>query len=60
MLAPYRYPKHQQTMEESCRRFNEARIRWRDGRLLRARMAREPPFQSCNCQGVVQTRCWVL
>jgi len=55
VLDPYRYPEHQQAMEESCRRFNEAQVRWRDGRLLRIRVAREPPFQLCNCQGAVQT-----
>ena len=49
VLDPYRYPEHQQAMEESCRRFNEARVRWRDGRLLRIRVARESQFQLCNC-----------
>jgi hypothetical protein len=55
VLDPYRYQEHQQAMEESCRRFNEAQVRWRDGRLLRIRVARDPPFQLCNCQGAVQT-----
>ncbi len=55
VLDPYRYPEHQRAMEESCRRFNEAQVRWRDRRLLRIRVAREPPFQLCNCQGAVQT-----
>jgi hypothetical protein len=41
LLAPYRYPEHQHAMEESCRRFNAANLRWRDGRLLRIRVA--PP-----------------
>ena len=49
VLDPYRYSEHQQAMEESCRRFNEAQVRWRDGRLLRIRVARDPPFQLCNC-----------
>ena len=49
VLDPYRYPDQQQAMEESCRRFNEAQVRWRDGRLLRIRVARDPPFQLCNC-----------
>jgi hypothetical protein len=35
VLEPYRYPEHQQAMEETCRRFNAANLRWRDGRLLR-------------------------
>jgi len=33
-LEPYRYPDQQRAMEASCRRFNEAGLRWRDGRLL--------------------------
>ena len=55
VLDPYRYPDQQQAMEETCRRFNEAQVRWRDGRLLRIRVARDPPFQLCNCQGAGQT-----
>ncbi len=55
VLDPYRYPDQQQAMEESCRRFNEAQVRWRDGRLLRIRVARKPTVQLCNCQGAVQT-----
>lgn len=39
VLAPYRYPEHQQAMQETCQRFNAANIRWRDGRLLRIRVA---------------------
>jgi hypothetical protein len=31
----YRYAEQQRAMEESCRRFNGANLRWRDGRLLR-------------------------
>jgi hypothetical protein len=34
-LDSYRYPEHQQAMEISCHRFNQANLRWRDGRLLR-------------------------
>lgn len=41
-LDPYRYPEHQQAMEQSCRRFNEAQLRWRDGRLIRISVARPP------------------
>jgi hypothetical protein len=55
MLDPYRYPEHQRAMEESCRRFNEAQVRWRDGRLLRIHLAQDPLFQLCNYQGAVQT-----
>jgi hypothetical protein len=39
VLDPYRYPEHQQAMVETCRRFNAANIHWRDGRLLRIRVA---------------------
>jgi hypothetical protein len=39
VLEPYRYPEHQQAMEETCRRFNAANLHWRDGRLLRIRVA---------------------
>jgi len=49
VLDPYRYADQQQAMEETCRRFNEAQVPWRDGRLLRIRVAREPQFQLCNC-----------
>jgi len=42
LLDPYRYPDQQQAMEESCRRFNAAQVHWRDGRLLRIRVARPP------------------
>lgn len=42
LLDPYRYPEHQQAMEESCRRFNAARVRWRDGRSLRIHVAQPP------------------
>ena len=41
VLTPYRYPEQQQAMEESCRRFNAANLRWRDGRRLLIRVA--PP-----------------
>jgi hypothetical protein len=39
VLEPYRYPEHQQAMEETCRRFNAAHLRWRDGRLHRIHVA---------------------
>jgi hypothetical protein len=29
-------------MEATCQRFNEANIRWRDGRLLRIQVTRGP------------------
>lgn len=48
VLEPYRYADQQQTMEETCRRFNEAQLSWRDGRRLRIRVAREAQFQLCN------------
>ena len=38
-LDPYRYPEHQRAMQETCRRFNAAQVRCRDGRLLRMRLA---------------------
>lgn len=41
ILDPYRYPEHQRAMQETCRRFNAAQVRWRDGRLLRMRVAEE-------------------
>jgi hypothetical protein len=41
-LDPYRYPEHQRAMQETCRRFNAAQVRWRDGRLLRMRVAEGP------------------
>jgi len=41
LLEPYRYPEHQQAMEETCRRFNAANLCWRDGRRLRIHVA--PP-----------------
>lgn len=49
VLDPYRYADQQRAMEETCRRFNEAQVHWRDGRLLRIRVARESQFQLCNC-----------
>jgi hypothetical protein len=38
----YRYPEHQQAMEESCRRLNAAQVHWRDGRLLHFRVEPKP------------------
>lgn len=55
VLDPYRYRDQQQAMEESCRRFNAAQVRWRDGRLLRICVAREEKLQLCNCQSAGQT-----
>lgn len=42
MLDPYRYADQQRAMEATCQRFNQANLRWRDGRLLRIHLAREP------------------
>jgi hypothetical protein len=55
VLEPYRYPAQQQAMEATCQRFNAAQLRWRDGRLLRIRVAPAPKFQLCGCQGAGQT-----
>lgn len=49
VLDPYRYAEQQRAMEETCRRFNEAQVRWRDGRLLRICVTREAGFQLCGC-----------
>jgi hypothetical protein len=38
-LEPYRYPEHQRAMEETCRRFNDQNLLWRDGRRLRIQVA---------------------
>jgi hypothetical protein len=38
-LEPYRYPEHQRAMEETCRRFNDRNLLWRDGRPLRIQVA---------------------
>ena len=42
VLDPYRYAEQQQAMEATCRRFNEAGLRWRDGRRLYIQMAQGP------------------
>jgi len=42
MLEPYRYADQQRAMEAICRRFNEAGLRWRDGRRLRIHVGRGP------------------
>ena len=39
VLTPYRYPEQQQAMVETCRRFNAAKLHWRDGRRLLIRVA---------------------
>lgn len=49
VLDPYRYQEHQQAMEITCRRFNQANLRWRDGRLLRISVQPNPQFQLCDC-----------
>ena len=50
VLDPYRYADQQRAMEETCRRFNEAGVRWRDGRLLRIHVVREVQLQLCGYQ----------
>lgn len=45
MLERYRYADQQEAMFETCRRFNEKSIRWRDGRLIRIRVQGGPRFQ---------------
>ena len=39
ILDAYAYRDQQQAMKATCRRFNEANLRWRDGRSLRISMA---------------------
>jgi len=55
VLEPYRYPEQQRAMEESCRRFNAAQIRWRDGRRLYIHVEGEPGFQLGGSQKAGQT-----
>ena len=42
LLDPYRYQEHQRAMEHTCQRFNQANLRWRDGRRLII-LVRQPP-----------------
>jgi len=49
VLDPYRYTDQQRAMEETCRRFNAAQVRWRDGRLLCIRVVRGSEFQLYSC-----------
>ena len=49
VLDPYRYADQQHAMEETCHRFNEAQVCWRDGRPIRIHAARETGFQLCGC-----------
>jgi hypothetical protein len=44
MLEPYRYSDQQHAMQATCARFNAARVRWRDGRLLRISVASPGEF----------------
>jgi len=39
LLDAYAYRDQQQAMEATCRRFNDANLRWRDGRPLRIHVA---------------------
>lgn len=55
VLDPYRYVDQQQAMEETCQRCNAAQLHWRDGRLLRFRVAPASKLQLCGCQGAGQT-----
>jgi len=55
IFEPYRYAEQQRAMEETCRRCNAAQLRWRDGRLLRFRVASDARFQLCGCQSTGQT-----
>ena len=49
VFEPYRYADLQQAMAETCHRCNAAQLRWRDGRLLRFRVAAEFELQLCDC-----------
>ncbi len=49
IFEPYRYAELQRAMEDTCRRCNAAQLRWRDGRLLRFRVAAESELQLCDC-----------
>ena len=42
LLDAYRYAAQQRAMEAICQRFNDANVRWRDGRLLRIQVTRGP------------------
>ena len=42
VLDSYRYREHQQAMEATCQRFNQADLRWRDGRMLRISVQQPP------------------
>jgi hypothetical protein len=44
MLEPYRYSDQQRAMQVTCARFNRARVRWRDGRLLHISVASSRKF----------------
>ncbi len=48
VLEPYSYRDQQRAMEATCQRFNEANLRWRDGRLLRISVQQNPKFQLCG------------
>jgi hypothetical protein len=40
VLEPYRYRDQQEAMETTCARFNDAHLRWRDGRLIQISVQR--------------------
>jgi len=42
ILDSYRYREHQQAMEVTCQRFNQANLRWRDGRVLYMSVKKPP------------------
>jgi hypothetical protein len=48
VLTPYSYREQQRAMEATCQQFNEADLRWRDGRLLRISVQQNPKFQLCG------------
>jgi hypothetical protein len=55
VLDPYRYADQQQAMEETCQRCNAAQLHWRDGRLLRFRVASDVKLQLCDYQSASRT-----
>ena len=48
-LDAYRYAEQPQAMEGAYRRFDETQIDWRDGRLIRVGVGREPQVQLRKC-----------
>ena len=48
LLGAYAYRDQQHAMEATCRRFNAANLRWRDGGPLRISVLDLPWFQLCD------------